>query len=127
MGKIFKGNGSAKDLSKQRDKQLIPIVQEIIKIILEANLPVGELHANDNAKFDHVAKQILTLMLEHKVKYVDKDYLFSLVLQPLNVVKETVDTSLKMSFDNVINKSLGKDFREVTLEDMDRVLRFEKN
>ena len=74
-----------------------------------------------------MAKQILTLMLEHKVKYVDKDYLFSLVLQPLNVVKETVDTSLKMSFDNVINKSLGKDFREVTLEDMDRVLRFEKN
>lgn len=123
MAKLFKG----KDLSKERDKQVIPVVKEVIKILAAADLPVGNLHANDNAKFDYVAKQILGLMLEHKIKYVDKDYLFSLVLQPFNVIKETVDASLKMSLDNVMNKSLGKDFRDVNLEDMDRLLKAEKH
>ena len=112
-----------KDLTKEREEKLAPVAQEIIEMIANAKLPIGETHAHDNGKFDHVAGEVLKLMLKHEVKYADKSFLFQLVLQPFDIVKETVHLSLTKSFDLVINRALKKDFGDVTLKDMDQILK----
>lgn len=112
----------AVDPSKVRVLQLTPVAQEIIDVISKAGLPIGDNTELDAAQFDGVASKVLAIMLRNEVKYVDIDFLFQLVFQPFSVIKETVSVSIKHSFDRVINKSIGKEFREVTLKDMDTIL-----
>ena len=121
MGKLFKNK--EKDLTKERSKELIPVARGIVKLIVDADLNIGDQHKDDATRYDNVTKQILELMLEKNVKYVDKDFLFQLVLQPFDIIKESVQLSLRKSFDRAIDKSLGKEFREVRLDDLDKILR----
>ena len=125
MAKFF-GNGKPKDLTKERMKKMVPLARQVLEMIVEAELPMGDLHAHDNEKFNSLAKNILQLMLENEVKYIDKDFLFQLCLQPIDMAKEVVLKSLKNSFDQLIEKALKKDFLDVTLLDMDRILKENK-
>lgn len=122
----IEGNGKERDLTKERLDKLVPLAREIIEAITEAQLPLGDTHAHDNAKFDFVTSKVLKIMLNNEVKYVDKEFLFQLVFQPFDVIKETVLMSLRKSFDLVIDRSLHKEFREFTLLDMDRTLKAPK-
>ena len=125
MAKFF-GNGKPKDLTKERMKKMVPLARQVLEMIVEAELPMGDLHAHDNEKFNMLAKNILQLMLENEVKYIDKDFLFRLCLKPIDMAKEVVLKSLKNSFDQLIEKALKKDFLDVTLLDMDRILKENK-
>ena len=125
MAKFF-GNGKPKDLTKERMKKMVPIARQVLEMIVDAELPMGDLHAHNNEKFNSLAKNILQLMLENEVKYIDKDFLFQLCLQPIDMAKEVVLKSLKNSFDQLIEKALKKDFLDVTLLDMDRILKENK-
>ena len=73
MAKFF-GNGKPKDLTKERMKKMVPLARQVLEMIVEAELPMGDLHAHDNEKFNMLAKNILQLMLENEVKYIDKHY-----------------------------------------------------
>ena len=115
-----------KNLTKERELELAPVAKEIIKMIAEADLPVGEIHARDNSKFNDVSEKILRLLLRKDIKYVDKDFLFQLVLQPIDMIKQTVMISLGKSFDDAIDQSLGKGFREIRMTDLDEILRVPK-
>lgn len=111
------------DLTKERVEKLTPIAYEILALITEAKLPIGDIKNESDESYNMVASKILAIMLREEVKYVDVDFLFQLVFQPPSIAKETVVLSLKHSFDQVINKSLHKEFRDVTLKDMDTILR----
>ena len=115
-----------KDLTKERILELTPVARGIVRIIHDADLSVGEVHAHDNVKYDATAKKILELMLKNSVKYVDKEFLFQLVFQQFELVKEVVMRSLSKSFDSALERSLGKEFLQVTLGDLDRVLKEHK-
>ena len=123
MAKKYNKEKEIKDLTKERDLELIPVARGILRIISEADLALGNLHAHDNSKYDAAAKQILELLLKYNVKYVDKDYVFQLVLQPFEIVREVVSKSLSVSFDRSLERSFGKEFRQVTLGDLDKVLK----
>ena len=112
-----------KKLNKERFERCVPIARKIIKLIAEADLPIGETHAHDNTKYNSVAKEILAIMLKHEAKYVDKDFIFQLILQPFDQLKGIVFMSLGDSLDKAIDKKFGKDFRELTLRDMDKILK----
>lgn len=122
---LFKGKEKyQKDLTKEREEKLSPVAQKIINLISEAKLPLGsELHAHDNPKFSSVAKSILGVMLENEVKYVDSTFLFQLVLQPFDNIREIVMKSLSESFNKSEEKLFRKEYREVTLADLDRILK----
>ena len=120
MAKLF---GKEKDLTKEREEKVVPVARKIIKLIIEAELPMGSIHAHDNPKFAATAKEVLGLMLEVDMKYVDKDYLSQVILQPFDSVMEIVKRSLGESFNNAEKKVFGKDFRDLTLGDLDKVLK----
>lgn len=119
MAKIIK----EKDLTKERDERLIPLAQKIVELITEAKLPIGDVHAHDNAKFTNVARNILSIMLDANTKYVEKEYLFQLVFQQFDNIAQIVKKSLDESFNSAENKLFGKQYRELTLSDLDEVLK----
>lgn len=112
-----------KDPTQERLDKLSPIAQNVIKLITDANLPVGDHNAHDNNKFNNVAKEVIGQMLDNDVKYVDKEFLFQLVLQPFDEISQIVTKSLKESFNKTEQKLFGKDFRDVTLGDIDKILK----
>lgn len=111
------------DPTKARMDEIEPIAREVMQAILDGNLPLGE-DKSDEAirKYDITTKRVLEMLLRHDIKYVDKDFLFQLVLQPFDRIREVVNVSLKKSLDLALDKVMGKDFREIRLFDLDRVL-----
>ena len=152
-----------KDLSEEREKKLTPVAKQLVKIVLDAGLPIGSYNGKDSIDlFNDASQQIIQLMLDNDVKYVDKVFLFqlalknemdtilakhvgkvefkdkdgkeqvltlnketlaSIVLQPFELIKGIVISSLENSFNKVIDKKLGKDVLFVTLNDMDAILK----
>ncbi len=69
----------AEALSKKRFDETMPVVKKIVRIIFDSDLPLRKIHARENIKFDAVAKECMTVMLDSGMRYVDKDFLFQLV------------------------------------------------
>ena len=111
-----------KDATKERNERVAPVVQRIIKIIADVNLPVGDVHAHDNPKFSATAKDVLSELLDSEVRHVDITALFQFVLQPFDMVAGIVKESLSKSFNDAENKLFRKDYSEVTLKDLDDIL-----
>ena len=112
-----------RDLTKEREEKIAPIAQEILELITRAELPMGDVHAHDNAKFDHIAGEVLKIFLREDIKYVDKEFVFQLVLQPIDFIKDTVILSLKKSMDITMERVFGKEFGQIGTKDMDTIMR----
>lgn len=111
------------DLTELTIKDLTPVVYEIIKIIADAKLPVGNVHAHDNSKFAIVSREVIGKMLDGNVKYLDRNLLFQLVLQPFDGTREMVTKSLSESLIRAETKLFGKEFSEVSLKDLDKIIK----
>ena len=111
------------DLTEQTIKQLTPVVYEITKIITDAKLPIGNVHAHDNTKFSGVARDVIGVMLDGNVKYLDRNLLFQLVLQQFDGIREMVTKSLSESLIRAETKLFGKEFTEVSLKDLDKIIK----
>lgn len=112
--------------NKQRLEECVPVAREVMKIIAESGLTIGDTHARDTDQYNAVGNQILKLMLEHNIKFADHEFVFQLALQPLDTLREIVVKSLKVKMDYAIDKALGKDYLDIRLSDLDMVLRTDK-
>lgn len=121
LNKAFKKD--YKDEGIKREKEMGFIASRVLKIVVDNQLPMGRLTEADEKEYQEAALAVIEFMFKNNVKYVDKDFVFQLALQPIDKIKEIVLNSLARSFDMVINKSLSKEFREVTLGDMDKILK----
>ena len=77
------------DPSAERERLLTPVARELVNIILNAELPIGNYLKHEFAKFDNVAKDVIQLMMDHDIRYVDKEFLFQLAMR--NDAKTIVD------------------------------------
>lgn len=111
------------DATKERNERVAPIAQTVIKIIADANLPVGDVHAHDNPKFSSVAREVVSEMLNSEVRHADINALFQFVLQPFDMIAGIVKESLSKSFNDAESKLFGKDYSEITLSDLDDIIR----
>lgn len=123
MAKLF--GKKEEDLNKKRLKEVVPVAKQLIKLIADAGLEIGEVHAHNNDKYNAIAKEVLQSLLDNNIKYVDKDFVFQLILQPFDQIREIVSMSLKESFDTAMNKAFGVEFREIRLSDVDKKIRGE--
>lgn len=123
MAKKHNPEKEAKKLTNEVIEDLTPVVRAIIRIIYEADLPVGEVHAHDHAKFEYVKTEIVKVMLRENVKFSDKEFLFQLVLQPFDTMRDMVVRSLQKALDLSFAKIMGKEFRDWTVGDLDKVLK----
>lgn len=120
-------NGSAEkavdDLTKKRIEELRPVVQHIIELMADAHLPVGDTTDDDMAKYRLLAGDVLELLLEKDIRYTDRIFLFQLILQPFDIMRDVVTKSLEESFNHAVDKSFGKTIDEFRLKDLDLILK----
>lgn len=112
-----------RDLTKKRNKELIPVAKELIKLVAETSLPLGDIQESDHLQYKYFAKEILAVLLRNNVRYTDRHFIFQLILQPFDVLKGLVIKSLEESFSLAVDKKFGKDIENFRLEDLDRILK----
>lgn len=115
-------------LANERDEKCRPIAEEILRIIGEAKLPMGDISEagglmskDAEARYAKVAEDILNVCLREDVSWHDREYVFKMALQAFDNTRVKVVTSLEETF-NAANKKLwGKDILDIKMTDINKI------
>ena len=117
----------SKVATDNRNERCVPVAKEVLKIIAKHD-PL--LH--DQQHFDKIAEsytpiseEIMQLMFDKDLLYTEVQYVWSLVLVAFEKSREFVTESVENSLDKIMDIQWGKAKKDVTLGDMDKVLRKE--
>lgn len=122
-----------RDLTAERNAEVIPIAREIIRAMGEAadKLPIGD-PPTDPEKVDEYARfyrdmfvnATVVSLIKHNPKMKDISYVFRLVFQPFQNLQDVTIASFNMNRDVADAKLWGvKDIDDVRVGDVDRVLK----
>src|SRR3990167_10623452 len=112
MFKKTKKNKSSEQLNAEYERRYTPIAYQIIKLIIDADLPIGPHAVNEKDAFNKVAQDVIQIMLDNKVNYMDRHFLFQLALK--NEAKQIIDRYTgKIEYKNkegeITSVTLGRD------------------
>lgn len=111
------------DATEESFRRLKPLAQGIIELVAFEKMPMGNNSNEEDDRFFPVAEKVLALMRDADMKYSERENLFALLLQPFDKVRTIVLDSLNRSFNKAFDIKMGKAFLEVTLPDLDTILK----
>lgn len=112
------------DESKSRIEFLVPVAQEVIKIIAKYPTILGDMAKEERAKeYKDTVSEIMNLFVEKDISFTDRHFIFELVLQAYDSVKHQVMLSLDLGYNLALKKLFGKDMLDVKLSDIDNILK----
>ena len=111
-----------KDENTLREKRCVPVARKIISIIANSKYSIGEGKNIDARDYEKIALDVIGVMLENNIMYTEKNFVFQLALQAFEITRDEVLRNVEKSFDIALNKSIGKDFKELSMIDIDNIL-----
>lgn len=115
-------------LANERDENCRPIAEEILRIIGEAKLPMGDISEagglmskDAEAKYAKVAEDILNVFLREDIDWHDREYVFKMALQAFENTRVKVTTSLEETYRAATSKLFGKDILNIKMSDVNKV------
>lgn len=115
------------ELGKQVLAELVPVAQEVMKVIADASLPMGDIIQNQNERpeeYVRISRAVQEILLRHNIRWVDRHFVFQLVLQPFDLIKTIVLTDLERTFERKMSSIFGVgSFSEVDLQQLDSVFK----
>jgi len=121
-----------KEFEKEYQKRLdrcLPIAKEIMKMMLEAELPMGtfndkkgEILPEIQDIYESFSAKVLAYMLNSGMNYMDKDFVFQLILQPFDKTREITLNAVNKSFEKAEEILFGKDILDVNFDDIHQLL-----
>lgn len=118
-----------RDLSKERDNRVIPVVRKLLaRLAAKKDLPVGlrQEDAEKAAKYyqELYQKEVVPLFLEAGLKLKDITYVFSLMMQPIQLLNDVTTSSFEMNRDLADAKKYGiADIDDLSVKDLDAALK----
>lgn len=111
------------DASSERDERCKTYASELVKKI--GNHPVVlSTDSTEVAKnYTSLTEDVLNYLLEKEVLFDDVNYTFRLVLEHFNLAQDFTIQSLNKSMEKATDKLWGKRGKDVSLLDMDNVLK----
>lgn len=118
-----------RDLTQERDDRVIPVARELLaRLVARGEIPMGTHAAKDDAETAEWLSavfqlDVVPLLKEHNLRYVDVSYLFSVLFQAFSLIKEVTEASLDMSREIAMARKWDvKDSDEVTINQLDAYL-----
>lgn len=96
-------NGAQRDLTRERDQEVIPAAKELLQALAaRADLAMGSaasLTAEQAAGYYQKVYQedVVPLLIKHNLKLNAIPYLFSIILQPMQLLNDVVTSSFEMN------------------------------
>jgi len=131
MSNFAKARKEAKKTEKAMEKaheerleKCVPVAREILKLVLSKvdSYPMGD-KAQDSQENDDLSKEVLQLMLDHNIRWVDRQFVLQLALQPMSFVKDVIDTALGRTWEVTLTGLFKKKVSDLTLADVETCLR----
>lgn len=113
------------DATIESFNRLKPVARAIIQLVYEKAPAIGNNTNEEDDFYFKLAEEVLGFMRDNKVKYMEKESLFQLLLQPFDKIRTIVMSSLNKSANKAVDLRMGKQFGEVTLADLDEILKSE--
>ena len=111
------------DLTKARDKKCNPLAIEMLRMIAASDGVIGQVTQKEMVEsYDPLIKDILMFLKNNDVKLTEVNYLFRLIAQRTEHVKEWLNLSINKNMAKVYEDYWGKAEAEVTLDDLDKTL-----
>lgn len=112
-------------LTKQRDDFAKKVAEDIMSILKESNLMIGEEnHEKLVENYTPIYQKIVNVLLLRRVKIKDIGYIISFLYQPLDFVKDLVLNSLNNNLDLTNAKLFGlNDMKDLTINDLDEKMK----
>lgn len=111
-----------RDLTAERNERCLPAARKILQIIAK-----GKIEDVDGSQLfgDYVplVRESMDVFMEHDIRLAEVDYVFGLALMSSDILKNTVNQSLDKSLSTVELKQWGKDGKEITVNDIDKILK----
>lgn len=101
----------------------IPIAREVLRIIHEDQLEIGDISADSvrPEKYVEASTKIRQLMIELDLTWIDRHFVFQLALQPVDKLKDIVLSDLAKSYEAGMTVLLGvESFTTMTMGDMQK-------
>lgn len=121
---------SKKNLTRERDEQLIPVARELLlALAAREDLAMG---GSETISVEKTAEYyqnkyldiVIPLLIEKDIKVKDIDYLFQLMLIPINFIKEVTISSFAANRDLSDAQMYGlKDIDDLRISDLDKKLK----
>ena len=119
--------GRAKNADKEHKKsldKLIPIADYILKLMGESKCPMGDITGTFPEDYNTMALKIQQKFLDENLKWIDRHFVFQLVQQAVDFVKNTTQEHLEKSFNFASRTAWGnKDMVDLTMSDVDKMLK----
>lgn len=121
-----------RDYTKERNDEVVPVVRELLKILASReDLPIAvsaESEQNAAKYFQELyVSEIVPLLIKSNLKLDAIKYLFSLTMQPIQLLNDVTTSSFEMNRDIADAKKYGlKDIADMRVNDLDAALKEEK-
>lgn len=108
----------------ERVSRYTGLVHTILRLIAEERPFVGKI---DEQKIDEhympLAGKILEEMVKENINYADRTFIFQLVKQAIELTELKVNRSLEITFDKAMKTIFKKEFMDLSLNDIDKMLK----
>ena len=120
-----------KSVKKTEDKaheevltRCIPVAQEILKVITDKNLGMGDITGTRPPEYLEAALAVQRILLEHDVKWGEKEFVFMLARQPLEMLHKIAMDDFQKTFETGTSRLYGvESFNELTMKVIDEKLK----
>jgi len=110
---------------EERLARCVPLAKKVLNLLGTESIEMGDINDKNGVIkpevkvcYINLSNKVLEEMKNANMLYADREFIFSLVLQGMEQVKERTIDSLSMSYDAIQENFFGKDFMDVTMEDM---------
>lgn len=112
--------------TSEMEARSLPVVWEVLRLLVEKKPKILDLTPEErHAEYAPLAEQVLSTMKECGIIYSEKQYPFAFAHNVVEELSQVVLNALKISYEKSCAKQWGKDMYEVTLADIDAVLKGE--
>lgn len=115
-----------RDLSAERDARCAATAKKILTELAAFDGPMGGVAADVMQKaYDPLVEKVLTIFLAENTIVAEADYVFRLIMQRIDHVKQFSALSINKGVGTVLNGFWGKPEEDVTFTDLDKLLKKE--
>lgn len=111
-------------LHKARLARCVPVAKKVVALIgtQVEGMNIGDTDSSDES-FIPIAEDILKLYLAEDVHWVDRDFIMQLAMQAYSFPQQVTKSSLDEGWNTLQTGAVGKDIRDLTMGDVDKLLK----
>lgn len=114
-----------RDLTKERDDRILPVVQSFFQIIADKkDVVAGNCFTEEQRVkyYQDVYLKLIDVFEKNNLRIEEGAYMFRVCMQVIEFAKNITENSVDMNLEKANKILWGKEFKKLTINDLDKLL-----